>query len=42
MPQVAYNYSKKLKFSTFYSYAKYKDDETNKSSKYRFEAKYSF
>ena len=42
MPQIAYNYSKKLKFSTFYSYAKYKDDETNKSSKYRFEAKYSF
>ncbi|MBE3610077.1 major outer membrane protein [Campylobacter californiensis] len=44
MPSIAYKYSKKLKFSTFYSWAnideKGKDDYD--STKYRFEAKYSF
>lgn len=43
MPKVVYKYSKKLKFSTYYDYAKTKFDNNNiKEYKTRIEAKYSF
>ncbi|MBE3606522.1 major outer membrane protein [Campylobacter sp. RM13119] len=44
MPAVAYQYNKKLKFSTFYSWANIdkKGEPDRDSQKYRFEARYSF
>ncbi|WP_462102071.1 OprD family outer membrane porin [Campylobacter concisus] len=44
VPRFAYQYSKKLKFSSFYSFQthKFANDEKKKEDKFRFEAKYSF
>ena len=44
VPRFAYQYSKKLKFSSFYSFQTHKldNDEKRKEDKFRFEAKYSF
>lgn len=45
VPSVSYAYSKKLKFSTYYSAAELKNSKENekeKSQRYRFEARYSF
>jgi len=44
VPRFAYQYSKKLKFSSFYSFQTHKldNDEKKKEDKFRFEAKYSF
>lgn len=44
VPRFAYQYSKKLKFSSFYSFQTHKlpDDVKTKEDKFRFEAKYSF
>lgn len=43
MPKITYNYSKKLVFSTFYSWANYESTNRDEdTTKYRFEAKYSF
>ena len=44
VPKLAYQYNKKLKFSSFYSFLTHKlpDGEKNKEDKFRFEAKYSF
>lgn len=45
VPSVSYAYSKKLKFSTYYSAAELKNNaqqDKEKSQRYRFEARYSF
>ena len=44
VPRFAYQYSKKLKFSSFYSFQthKFANDVKAKEDKFRFEAKYSF
>ncbi|WP_169754902.1 major outer membrane protein [Campylobacter curvus] len=44
VPRLAYQYNKKLKFSSFYSFLEKKDKDGNKDKqdKLRFEAKYSF
>ena len=44
VPRFAYQYSKKLKFSSFYSFQTHKkpNDVKEKEDKFRFEAKYSF
>ena len=44
VPRFAYQYSKKLTFSSFYSFQTHKlpDDLKRKEDKFRFEAKYSF
>ena len=44
VPRFAYQYSKKLKFSSFYSFQTHKldNDVKTKEDKFRFEAKYSF
>lgn len=44
VPRLAYQYNKKLKFSSFYSFLEKKDNDGNKDKKdkLRFEAKYSF
>ncbi|MFC2747190.1 MAG: major outer membrane protein, partial [Campylobacter concisus] len=44
VPRFAYQYSKKLTFSSFYSFQTHKlpDDLKTKEDKFRFEAKYSF
>ena len=44
VPRFAYQYNKKLKFSSFYAFKTEKehDGDKNKADKFRFEAKYSF
>ena len=44
VPKLAYQYNKKLKFSSFYSFQTHKkpNDVKEKEDKFRFEAKYSF
>ena len=44
VPRLAYQYNKKLKFSSFYSFQTHKlpNDVKEKEDKFRFEAKYSF
>ena len=43
VPRFAYQYNKKLKFSSFYAFKTEKHDgDKNKADKFRFEAKYSF
>ena len=44
VPRLAYQYNKKLKFSSFYAFttSKENDGEKKKEDKFRFEAKYSF
>ncbi|QPH93463.1 OprD family outer membrane porin [Campylobacter concisus] len=43
VPRFAYQYNKKLKFSSFYAFKTEKEhDGENKADKFRFEAKYSF
>ena len=44
VPRFAYQYNKKLKFSSFYAFTTEKehDGDKNKADKFRFEAKYSF
>ena len=44
VPRLAYQYNKKLKFSSFYSFQTHKlpNDVKKKEDKFRFEAKYSF